>query len=218
MSHLHFNKCGHTVLYYQDYKELISTKFLNLLANTEKLPHIPHNLQFYHYSSKVSSKKHLKFIKLSKRSMCTMIVNVHAAGIEIKKSQKSSICEYVSVCMCLVVDAQEYLHKKKIFALPIYKYTVRNNPITIRSFGGSFNPGNQHWSNIPIWYHLVVFLFFSSFFFTALSHDLFGNYFKHIFVRYVMQVFPGNNTINKFDFISLNIGYTLRLSKRLMGE
>ena len=63
--------------------------------------------------------------------------------------------------MCLVVDAQEHFtYQNKIFALPIYKYTVRNNPITIRSFGGSFNPGNQHWSNIPIWYHFAVFLSF----------------------------------------------------------
>lgn len=92
--------------------------------------------------------------------------------------------------MCLVVDEQEYFtYKKKIFALPIYKYTVRNNPITIRSFGGSFNPGNQHWSNIPIWYHFVVFLFFSSSSLQHLVMAFFGNYFKHIFVRYVMPVF-----------------------------
>ena len=133
-------------------------------------------------------------------------------GIEIKHSWL-----WECVCMCLVVDAQEHFtHKNKIFALPIYKYTVRNNPITIRSFGGSFSPGNQHWSNIPIWYHFAVFLFFF-FFFTVLM-AFFGNYFKHIFVRYVLQVFQVIiSLINLFYFLKYMM-QCFRLSKRLMGE
>lgn len=48
-------------------------------------------------------------------------------------------------CMCVEADAHaHFTYKKKIFTLPIYKYIVRNNPITIRSFGRSFNPGDQH--------------------------------------------------------------------------
>ena len=152
--------------------------------------------------------------------MCTMIVNVHAVwhrNQEIIEIKHLWVCE--CVCMCLVVDEQEYFtYKKKIFALPIYKYTVRNNPITIRSFGGSFNPGNQHWSNIPIWYHFVVFLFFSSSSLQHLVMAFFGNYFKHIFVRYVMPVFQVIiPLINWFYFLKYMI-QRFRLSKRLMGE
>ena len=38
MSHPHFDKCGHIVFYYREYKELISTKFLNLRLMQRNYP------------------------------------------------------------------------------------------------------------------------------------------------------------------------------------
>ena len=134
-------------------------------------------------------------------------------GIEIEHVW---VCE--CVCMCLVVNTQEHFtYKKKIFALPIYKYTVRNNPITIRSFVGSFNPGNQHWSNIPIWYHFSVFFLF---FFSFLQHlvmAFFGNYFKHIFVRYVIHLFQVIIPLMNLFYFLKYIIQCFRLSKRLIA-
>lgn len=70
MSHPHFDKCGHIVFYYQEYKELISTKFLNLRLIQRNYPIFLTIFNFITALVKCIIKEQLKFIKLYQKISC----------------------------------------------------------------------------------------------------------------------------------------------------